>query len=1027
MAEFNGKKIMLAGLKGEQGPEGPQGPKGEKGEPGGSWTFPSGTLLSIVSAAYDDETFVDGVGFSTATDTDEEGKALYGDVALVTEELIKDTAGATIGAEYSILCNGLIYHAVLHDDDGTYSLDVSNPYLLKDDEAVARAIASVSSARQGITGQYLSQPEGLLEGTSYAMEAELRASENIIDMVEVPETTKNGITYSVTKQADGDFLVKINGTATADTTIPITALSATPVVPAGKYLRAVFFRKNFGTKEAPYDEMAFLYSRNVYGEYSGHCFRTGGARMYESHGWWSSTMKTDAIHGFMLGINSGASFDKQEVRAVMGYPEDANDETMPDVTDASYYEPFGAVSKGSVIQYASKNIMDLKGMQTVYASSKSDRLVNMPGSFGDYGSCHAWQFMLFKAEGLDVDASPFTIKKGHRYLFVIDFADAYGTALTSESFIRNLQVCEYSSGDRKFVVNWAPTEQNTDTGNNRIWALVTAQQDVERALFSPIVVCAGEEANPFYGQRVHASGMATIDLTELGWGATAVLQDVGQFFNSSAEYLEGGSSVQMYTARGPLVKAFKKDLYFTAGGGYRLIVSEFSDEPPALNQSVGWDDLNLISQKVYRTSGPITLDGETNSVILMVESADGSAITAEDLSSWAAASQLEYGFEATEHADYVPPKTIGTFDYSKDGPSKSFAVEVVEGDNVNIGFVPELGQLPIVYASSAEDLTKSVVTWASDDLATQVANIEAELDGKVSKIVPSYTNDDVGIYYTQRSGYTGVIMGAQYPAAGSMARYTSRATVKTSTPTESNDAANKEYVDTALLKKSKNFIGARRLRYDDSTKEYAFGDYIKIRDLNIGELGILVTCGKNKQAKGMPTKSQYGTKYGNTKAFVLASDWWDAKTGRLSVLEFVRALTGITGLTASRLGEFDPYLGAFSTAKRGQWYIASPMTTQDWSDAGTDPWPVAVGRLKHQFDHRKTCSAFRTVTDGQEVWEVRNSRFMVKFVRDFVDTDWSGWTGNMADTWVEVEVARLSINGGSTPLKFLFKVNFRRF
>lgn len=34
MAEFNGKKVLLAGLKGDPGPQGPQGEKGEKGEPG---------------------------------------------------------------------------------------------------------------------------------------------------------------------------------------------------------------------------------------------------------------------------------------------------------------------------------------------------------------------------------------------------------------------------------------------------------------------------------------------------------------------------------------------------------------------------------------------------------------------------------------------------------------------------------------------------------------------------------------------------------------------------------------------------------------------------------------------------------------------------------------------------------------------------------------------------------------------------------------------------------------------------------
>ena len=34
MAEFNGKKVLLAGLKGEKGDPGPQGPQGEKGDPG---------------------------------------------------------------------------------------------------------------------------------------------------------------------------------------------------------------------------------------------------------------------------------------------------------------------------------------------------------------------------------------------------------------------------------------------------------------------------------------------------------------------------------------------------------------------------------------------------------------------------------------------------------------------------------------------------------------------------------------------------------------------------------------------------------------------------------------------------------------------------------------------------------------------------------------------------------------------------------------------------------------------------------
>lgn len=36
MAEFNGKKIMLVGLKGDKGDQGPQGPQGPKGEDGGT-------------------------------------------------------------------------------------------------------------------------------------------------------------------------------------------------------------------------------------------------------------------------------------------------------------------------------------------------------------------------------------------------------------------------------------------------------------------------------------------------------------------------------------------------------------------------------------------------------------------------------------------------------------------------------------------------------------------------------------------------------------------------------------------------------------------------------------------------------------------------------------------------------------------------------------------------------------------------------------------------------------------------------
>lgn len=41
MAEFNGKQIILAGLKGEKGDPGPQGPQGEKGEPGDISALPA--------------------------------------------------------------------------------------------------------------------------------------------------------------------------------------------------------------------------------------------------------------------------------------------------------------------------------------------------------------------------------------------------------------------------------------------------------------------------------------------------------------------------------------------------------------------------------------------------------------------------------------------------------------------------------------------------------------------------------------------------------------------------------------------------------------------------------------------------------------------------------------------------------------------------------------------------------------------------------------------------------------------------
>ena len=661
------------------------------------FVFASGTLEQVLISAYENEDFVNAVGFAETTDVGSDGKPVYGEVIILTEELTKDSGGQTIGAEYSVVANGELYHAVLLENGGNYTVAISNPYVKKDDAVLAKALESISGVQQGIVGQYLKQTPAVLVGSDYAINLKLRESRNLVQLKDIPETTTGGVTYSIT-----DGVVKAEGAVTSR--VIVNKIVTFDPLPAGTYTFSARLKNASNFTGNNY----ITFSLSMNGNYVTNCSTgvAGGGKVYSE-----TCTASKPFNELNMAFIANNTFD-QEI----------SDIQIEKGSTAHPYDEYGTYSKGSVVQYAGKNVLNLPGTSAMgetapflYASGETT--ITTP--WGGY-------YLNFKTDGTLGDAGDkqkALMRKNHNYALLMRTTGNWNDMAIKQP--GSGPITYMFSGDDGVVASTAyPTFVASADGKTLAIAKMKATIDTDGSTGIGVII---SKALINDGNGFTVDAVAIIDLTSAG-DDSLTSQEVLDKYSASLATLASGASIANGKRTSPLIKNFGTGLYLTKPEGYSLIISEFSDMPPALNQSVDFDGLTFLAQTKYSSSGKVTLQPATQSIIYMVEKDDGTTISDGDLALWQPESQLEYGDYATDITAYIAPKVLGAFDYLE-GDAKSIITEVGEGDNVHVGFIPDEGYLGIDYANSTDDLSQSYVAYRTIDLATQVANNTDEIEG----------------------------------------------------------------------------------------------------------------------------------------------------------------------------------------------------------------------------------------------------------------------------------------------------------
>ena len=683
MAEFNGKQIMLVGLKGDKGEK---GDKGDKGDVGDNFViYPENYLKEIVISAYNDEEFRNSIAFSYATDKDNEGNIIYGNIALITEEIINDENNQPIGAEYSMICNGLLYHITLRENGSDYDFEVENPYYRKDDEVLAEAIASVSNAKVGITSQYVSQPSDVKEGSNIYINAKLRDSVNLLDIANLSLYSSNGTTaskddnnsvilrfdepnegtsgYANVHPSLADLGLQVGDTITVSTVCNISDTTK-------RFSLTISFRNSEGTQFS-------LVEAGKFGNSGDSLSMTTVIPEGTASFYLNLVKRTHDV------ISSGTTFTFSQIQLQKG-------------NEATAYEPFGAYSKGKVMQYASKNILNLPSCTEVNTSSL---LGSYNTSFVSDGTTNQ---IRIAANGFNNGTGRWIeTKQSHNYFLLLNISNNSKTLRTSSDalYVNSLQ----------------------NEGNN-YYAKIESSIDTTCYLSILTTDRTNFESGTTFNYAI------LIDLTLLGQHDFTTEEAYNYYKNKTGALSNGIGLLVIDRRRSPLVKVFDKNLYLTKPNGYTFELYEFKENPKSLNANVDINDYELIKISEYSSSGAITLQPNTNSIVYFVVKDDGSQIVLTDLSSWQAASQLEYGNVATEHSDYIAPIEIGTFDKEVDGDEKTLSFVVLGTENQNVGFIPASeNDISIDFAKNVSDLTSSTFAYQSTNLANQVVELESRV------------------------------------------------------------------------------------------------------------------------------------------------------------------------------------------------------------------------------------------------------------------------------------------------------------
>lgn len=609
--------------------------------------------------------------------------------------------------EVIVTCNENKTHYVIMDLDGyiqyarietPFTVDdvtIGDRYLEADDEI----IKGVTDTRIGITSQYVSQPSDVKEGSNIYINAKLRDSVNLLDVANSTVSNFSDRT-NVAKNNDGSivltFVEENSGNASDYARIELTPSSLGLQVGDTITLSAVC---NISDTTKRFYLGIYFYNQ----DYEMLSSMTSSATNSGNKATITNTMPegTTRIYLFLMkyyfdSAASGTTFTFSDIQLQKG-------------NVATDYEPFGAYSKGKVMQYASKNILNLTGTKQTANTTSLIGKANVPYTIPNATTSQ----LLPQNDGsfgtTIANAKRINVKKNHKYFVLLSgnfqgsIPDAFGIYDSDFVFMNSAQV------------------QLVDNGHTYC-GIITPKQDVDDAFVANMYWYG---TNKYFTQGDEVGDMVVIDLTANGYHNLTV-EEAYDKYSSSLGTLVSGGSVANNVYQSALIKVYSKELYLTKPSGYTLTLYEFKENPKSLNVNVDIDDYELLKVSEYSSSGAITLQPNTNSIIYFVTKDDGTIITPTNLSTWQTASQLEYGTSATEHSDYIAPIEVGTFDKEVDGNEKTFSFVVLGAQNQNVGFIPTSDEyISIDFASSTSDFTKSTFAYISTNLANQVAELES--------------------------------------------------------------------------------------------------------------------------------------------------------------------------------------------------------------------------------------------------------------------------------------------------------------
>lgn len=592
-------------------------------------------------------------------------------------------SGSTITVPIGDLVDGLVSQSSFDSLESDVNLI---------DERLTVVETTIADTRIGITSQYVSQPSDVKEGSNIYINAKLRDSVNLLDIAN-STVTKFSDRTTVTKNDNGTITLKFvqvnSGNASDYARIETTPSSLGLQVGDTITFSAIC---NISTPNLNWQAQILFYNQN-YEQLAG------GVTGFANNGNRAKSTATIPEGTTIIYLTLGKVYDKTvSINTTFNFSQIQ----LQKGNVATAYEPFGAYSKGKVMQYASKNILNLPSCTEVSISSLLGSYATSLVSDGTKN-----QIQIANNGFNNGTTRWIETKQNHNYFLFLNISNNSKTLRTSSDalYVNSLQ----NDGDNYY----AKIESSVDT-TCYLSILTTDRTNFESGTTFNFAVL--------------------IDLTLIGQH-NLTANEAYDKYSSIVKGLALGESVANNVYQSPLIKVFSKELYLTKSPYYRFVLYEFKENPPFLNEDVSLDNLTLIKATTYSSSSQIELDQQTNSVMYFVYTLNYRPVSQEELAAWQMTDQLEYGYEATEHSDYIAPIEIGTFDKSVDGNEKTFSFVVLGTENQNIGFIPTSeNDISIDFASSASDFTKSTFAYISTNLANQVAELESRVSGLETEV-----------------------------------------------------------------------------------------------------------------------------------------------------------------------------------------------------------------------------------------------------------------------------------------------------